>query len=266
MVPPDADTARKRAAFRQLHAAGCFVLPNPWDVGSARYLQRQGFLALATTSAGCAWSEGRPDGAVSLPATLEHLRLMAAATSLPLNADFGDGFGASPQLVAEAVSAAIDTGIAALSIEDASGVADAPLRPIGEAVERLRAARTAIDQAGGDVLLVGRAENFFVGVPDLQDTLRRLRAYAEAGADVLAGLVTQAAGRISVMAGAGLGPANIAAVARRSGCAELHASAKGLRRSAMQFQNPTLRGLDPDWSQTSTATVAALRQALDGAR
>ena len=94
MTSLDADTPRKRAAFRQLHGQGCFVLPNPWDVGSARYLQRQGFQALATTSAGCAWSEGRPDGAVSLPATLEHLRLMAAATPLPLNADFGDGFGA----------------------------------------------------------------------------------------------------------------------------------------------------------------------------
>ena len=210
MVPPDADTARKRAAFRQLHAAGCFVLPNPWDVGSARYLQRQGFLALATTSAGCAWSEGRPDGAVSLPATLEHLSLIAAATSLPLNADFGDGFGASPQLVAEAVSAAIDTGIAALSIEDASGVADAPLRPIGEAVERLRAARTAIDQAGGDVLLVGRAENFFVGVPDLQDTLRRLRAYAEAGADVLYAPGISTREQISaVVAAAGAKPVNL---------------------------------------------------------
>ncbi|MCL1420624.1 isocitrate lyase/phosphoenolpyruvate mutase family protein, partial [Enterobacter hormaechei] len=185
MISPDADTQQKRAFFRQLHAQGCFVLPNPWDVGSARYLQRQGFQALATTSAGCAWSEGRPDGAVSLQATLAHLRVMAAATPLPLNADFGDGFGATPQAVQEAVAAAIDTGIAALSIEDASGVADAPLRPIDQAVERLRAARAAIDRAGGDVLLVGRAENFFVGVPDLQDTLQRLRAYAEAGADVL---------------------------------------------------------------------------------
>ena len=109
---------------------------------------------------------------------------MAAATLLPLNADFGDGFGATPQAVEEAVTAALDTGIAALSIEDASGPADAPLRPIEQAVERLRAARAAIDRAGGDVLLVGRAENFFVGVPDLQDTCGAC-AYAEAGADVL---------------------------------------------------------------------------------
>lgn len=185
MISPDADTQQKRAFFRQLHAQGCFVLPNPWDVGSARYLQRQGFQALATTSAGCAWSEGRPDGAVSLQSTLAHLRVMAAATPLPLNADFGDGFGATPQAVQEAVAAAIDTGIAALSIEDASGVADAPLRPIDQAVERLRAARAAIDRAGGDVLLVGRAENFFVGRPDLDDAIARLKAYANAGADCL---------------------------------------------------------------------------------
>lgn len=185
MASPDADTQHKRASFRQLHAQGCFVLPNPWDVGSARYLQRQGFQALASTSAGCAWSEGRPDGAVSLQATLDHLRLMAAATDLPLNADFGDGFGATPDDVGQAVTAALDTGIAALSIEDASGLADAPLRPLDEAVQRLRAARAAIDRAAADVLLVGRAENFFVGVPDLDDTLRRLRAYAAAGADVL---------------------------------------------------------------------------------
>ncbi|MDR2960320.1 MAG: isocitrate lyase/phosphoenolpyruvate mutase family protein [Stenotrophomonas sp.] len=206
----DADTRRKRATFRQLHAEGCFVLPNPWDVGSARYLHRQGFLALATTSAGCAWSEGRPDGAASLQATLEHLRLMAAATPLPLNADFGDGFGASPPQVAEAVAAAIDTGIAALSIEDASGVADAPLRPIDDAVARLRAARAAIDQAGGEVLLVGRAENFFVGVPDLHDTLRRLRAYDEAGADVLyaPGISTPEQIR-AVVAAAGSTPVNL---------------------------------------------------------
>jgi len=185
MNSADATTARRRATFRQLHAQGCFVLPNPWDIGSARYLQRQGVLALATTSAGCAWSEGRPDGAVSLQATLDHLRLMVAATDLPVNADFGDGFGATPQDVAEAVTAALDTGIAALSVEDASGLADAPLRPLEEAVQRLRAARAAIDRAAADVLLVGRAENFFVGVPDLEDTLQRLRAYAAAGADVL---------------------------------------------------------------------------------
>lgn len=210
MNSADATTARRRTTFRQLHAQGCFVLPNPWDIGSARYLQRQGFLALATTSAGCAWSEGRPDGAVSLQATLDHLRLMVAATDLPVNADFGDGFGATPQDVAEAVTAALDTGIAALSIEDASGLADAPLRPLEEAVQRLRAARAAIDRAAADVLLVGRAENFFVGVPDLEDTLQRLRAYAAAGADVLyAPGITTVEQIQAVVAAAGGKPVNL---------------------------------------------------------
>lgn len=210
MTAVDTETARRRAAFRQLHAQGCFVLPNPWDVGSARYLQRQGFQALATTSAGCAWSEGRPDGAVSLEATLEHLRLMAGATSLPLNADFGDGFGATPDAVGEAVTAALGTGIAALSIEDASGVAGAPLRPLEDAVQRLAAARAAIDRAGADVLLVGRAENFFVGVPDLEDTLQRLRAYAAAGADVLyAPGITTREQITAVVAAAGPKPVNL---------------------------------------------------------
>lgn len=210
MTAVDTETARRRAAFRQLHAQGCFVLPNPWDVGSARYLQRQGFQALATTSAGCAWSEGRPDGAVSLEATLEHLRLMAGATSLPLNADFGDGFGATADEVGAAVTAALDTGIAALSIEDASGVAGAPLRPLEEAGQRLAAARAAIDRAGADVLLVGRAENFFVGVPDLEDTLQRLRAYAAAGADVLyAPGITTREQIAAVVAAAGPKPVNL---------------------------------------------------------
>lgn len=210
MTAVDTDTTRRRAAFRQLHAQGCFVLPNPWDVGSARYLQRQGFQALATTSAGCAWSEGRPDGAVSLEATLEHLRLMAGATPLPLNADFGDGFGATPDEVGVAVTAALDTGITALSIEDASGVAGAPLRPLEEAVQRLAAARAAIDRAGADVLLVGRAENFFVGVPDLEDTLQRLRAYAAAGADVLyAPGITTREQIAAVVAAAGPKPVNL---------------------------------------------------------
>lgn len=210
MTDVDPETARRRAAFRQLHAQGCFVLPNPWDVGSARYLQRQGFQALATTSAGCAWSEGRPDGAVSLEATLEHLRLMAGATPLPLNADFGDGFGATPDEVGAAVTAALDTGITALSIEDASGVAGAPLRPLEEAVQRLAAARAAIDRAGADVLLVGRAENFFVGVPDLEDTLQRLRAYAAAGADVLyAPGITTREQIAAVVAAAGPKPVNL---------------------------------------------------------
>jgi 2-methylisocitrate lyase-like PEP mutase family enzyme len=175
----------KRAAFRALHQQGCFVLPNPWDVGSARMLQGLGFKALATTSSGHAWSQGRADGALSRDATLAHLRQMVAATELPLNADFESGFAADAPGVAQSVRLAIDTGVAGLSIEDSTGDAHEPLRPIAEAVARLRAARAAIDAAGGDTLLVGRAENFIVGRPDLDDTIARLKAYAEAGADCL---------------------------------------------------------------------------------
>lgn len=179
------DPQPRRAAFRALHAQGCFVLPNPWDVGSARYLHGLGFAALASTSSGVAWSQGKPDGALSLEATLAHLQALAAATPLPVNADFGDGFGADPAAVARAVGQAIATGVAGLSIEDASGDPAQPLRPLDEAVARVRAARAAIDRSGQDVLLVGRAEHFFVGRPDLDDAITRLRAYAEAGADCL---------------------------------------------------------------------------------
>lgn len=177
--------AQKRAAFRALHEQGCFILPNPWDVGSARFLQSQGFKALATTSSGHAWSQGRRDGAVTREAVLAHLRQMVAATDLPLNADFENGFARDPQGVAQSVCMAIDTGVAGLSIEDSTGDPAAPLFELDVAVARMRAARGAIDQEGGDTLLIGRAENFFVGRPDLDDTIRRLKAYADAGADCL---------------------------------------------------------------------------------
>jgi 2-methylisocitrate lyase-like PEP mutase family enzyme len=178
-------TADKRRSFRLLHDSGCFLMPNPWDVGSARYLQGLGFKALASTSAGLAWSLGRPDNALSRDQVLAHLHDLAAATDLPLNADFESGFGSSPAEVAESVGLAVEAGVAGLSIEDATGDKARPLFPIDEAVERLRAARSAIDRAGGDTLLVGRAECFLVGRPDLAETLARLRAYAEAGADCL---------------------------------------------------------------------------------
>jgi len=177
--------ADRRAAFRTLHREGCFVLPNPWDVGSARLLAGLGFKALATTSSGHAWSIGRPDGAVSRATTLEHMRAMVDATALPVNADFESGFADRPDGVAESVRMAVATGVAGLSIEDSTGDPDGPLRDLPDAVARLRAARAAIDAAGGDTLLVGRAENFYVGRPDLDDTLTRLKAYAEAGADCL---------------------------------------------------------------------------------
>ena len=177
--------AQKRAAFRALHQSGCFVLPNPWDVGSAKMLEGLGFKALATTSSGSAWSHGRADGASPRAEVLAHLREIAAATDLPLNADFESGYAANVAGVAESVRMAIETGVAGLSIEDATGRPDDPLRPIDEAVARIRAARAAIDEAGGDTLLVGRAENFIVNRPDLADTIKRLKAYAEAGADCL---------------------------------------------------------------------------------
>ncbi|WP_313313319.1 isocitrate lyase/phosphoenolpyruvate mutase family protein [Pulveribacter sp.] len=177
--------SQKRRAFRALHQSGCFVLPNPWDAGSANALAALGFKALATTSSGYAWSCGRADGQLSRDETLAHLRHMAAATDLPINADFEGGFAQTPEGVAESVRMAIDTGVAGLSIEDSTGDPQAPLRDMAEAVQRLRAARVAIDAAGGDTLLIGRAENFFVGRPDLEDTIARLQAYAQAGADCL---------------------------------------------------------------------------------
>jgi 2-methylisocitrate lyase-like PEP mutase family enzyme len=175
----------KRRTFHQLHQSGCFVIPNPWDVGSALFLQSLGFKALATTSSGFAWSRGRPDGGISCDMALAHLREIVAATDLPVNADFQDGFAHDPQGVAEAVRLAVDTGIAGLSIEDSTGDASQPLYDFDTAVARIRAARSAIDKAGADTLLVGRAECFIVGRPNLDETIARLQAYAKAGADCL---------------------------------------------------------------------------------
>lgn len=179
------DVSARRRAFRQLHESGCFVIPNPWDVGSARYLQQLGFKALATTSSGAAWRQARADGQMSGEETLAHVREMVEATELPVNADFEAGFAPDAEGVARNVRLAVEAGVAGLSIEDSTGDPDAPLRDIASAVERIRAARAAIDAAGGDTLLVGRAENFFAGRPDLDDAIRRLQAYAEAGADCL---------------------------------------------------------------------------------
>jgi 2-methylisocitrate lyase-like PEP mutase family enzyme len=177
--------ADRRRAFRRLHEAGCFLIPNPWDVGSARYLASLGFKALATTSSGFAWSRGRPDNGVSRDEVLAHLRAIVEATDLPVNADFESGFGQDADAVAQSVRLAVDTGVAGLSIEDSTGDEHAPLFDIATATERMRAARDAIDRSGGDTLLVGRAENFVVGRPDLGDAVARLEAYAEAGADCL---------------------------------------------------------------------------------
>jgi len=178
-------TADKRRRFHELHRNGCFVIPNPWDVGSARYLQTLGFKALATTSSGFAWTQGAPDGGMSRDAVLEHLRTMVAATDLPINADFESGYARDAEGVAQSVRLAVATGVAGLSIEDSTGDAAKPLYDLDAAVARMRAARQAIDRAGGDTLLVGRAECFLVGRPDIDETISRLQAYANAGADCL---------------------------------------------------------------------------------
>jgi 2-methylisocitrate lyase-like PEP mutase family enzyme len=184
-MPSASDIAARRRAFRQLHESGCFVIPNPWDAGSAKYLGHLGFKALATTSSGAAWRHGKADGQMTLEEVLEHLHEIVEATGLPVNADFEAGFAADAAGVARNVRRAVATGVAGLSIEDSTGDPSAPLRDIASSVERIRAARSAIDEAGGETLLIGRAENFFAGRPDLDDAIRRLKAYAEAGADCL---------------------------------------------------------------------------------
>lgn len=177
--------AEKVAAFRTLHASGCFVIPNPWDVGSARLLVQLGFQALATTSSGLAWSLGRADNHVTLEEALAHFRAVSAAVPVPVNADFEGGFAKTPEDVAANVARAVTTGIAGLSIEDWTGDVRDPLFPRDLAVARVHAARAAIDASGTGVLLTARSEGFIVGRPDLDETIRRLRAFAEAGADCL---------------------------------------------------------------------------------
>ena len=180
------DTHENRVAeFHRLHASGCFVMPNPWDVGSARALERLGFPALATTSAGLAWTLGVADTQVTRSQALDHLRLIAAAVRVPVNADFEGGYAVDPDGVAANVTMAVATGIAGLSIEDSSGDEADPLFEFDLAVERVAAARRAIDDSGTGVVLTGRSEGFVCGRPDIDETIRRLQAYAEAGADCL---------------------------------------------------------------------------------
>lgn len=176
------DLTARRAAFRALHDDGCFTLPNPWDAGSAKRLQKLGFKALASTSAGAAWSLGQSDGGLSRDQVLDHLKILCAATDLPVNADFEAGFADSPEGVAESVTLAVETGVAGLSIEDRVGK---DLYDTAVAVERIKAARAAIDATGENVVLVGRTEGFLIGRKDLSATIDRLVAYAEAGADCL---------------------------------------------------------------------------------
>jgi 2-methylisocitrate lyase-like PEP mutase family enzyme len=178
-------TEEKRRTFRALHERGCFVIPNPWDIGTTRYLQQLGFKALATTSAGFAFSRALPDGSVPREAMLAHIGEIVAAADVPVNADYENGYAHDPDGVAENVRLCVATGVAGLSIEDATGDKDNPLYDLDRAVARVRAARAAIDALGADVLLTGRAECFLHGRPEIDEAIRRLVAYAEAGADCL---------------------------------------------------------------------------------
>jgi 2-methylisocitrate lyase-like PEP mutase family enzyme len=178
-------TAEKRKTFRKLHEGGCFVIPNPWNVGGARYLQGLGFKALATTSSGFAFAQGYPDGGQSREQVLAHLRDIAQETDVPVNADFEDGFADSPERVVDSVTRCIATGVAGLSIEDSPNDRKTPLYDLDTAVARVKAARAAIDRADGEVVFTARAEAFIRGLPDLEDVIRRLKAYAAAGADCL---------------------------------------------------------------------------------
>jgi 2-methylisocitrate lyase-like PEP mutase family enzyme len=182
------DQERRCEVFRRLHESGCFVIPNPWDSGSARYLGSLGFPALATTSAGFAFSQGLPDTVTALPRELvvRHVAEIVRTTALPVNADFQSGYGVSTEEVAESVQLCVAVGVAGLSIEDATGAAEKPLYELPEALDRLRAAREAIDKTGTGVLLTARAECYLVGHSEpLRESIRRLSAYAKAGADVL---------------------------------------------------------------------------------
>ena len=231
----DAALSARRAAFRRLHERGCFVAPNPWDVGSARYLRHLGFQALATTSAGFAFSQGRPDSGqdavVSRERNLAYIASIAAAVDCPVTADFMSGYGLEPEDVAGSVSQCVGTGVAGLSIEDSTGDPSSPLYDMAVAVERVRAARRAIDQSGADVLLTARAECFLVGHPDpLRESVRRLQAYAAAGADVLFAPGVQAPADIqALVAAAAPKPINLLVV-RDIGLGVDAIAALGVRR------------------------------------
>src|SRR5437667_3868437 len=175
--------AERRKTFRKLHRGGCFAIPNPWDIGTARYLQRLGFKAIATTSAGFAFSRGLPDGAVGRDAMLAHIREIVEATDLPVNADFENGYADDPNWVAENARLCAETGVAGLSIEDAADRKESPLYDVDLAVERIHAVREALHDTG--VLLVGRAEGFLVGKENIDQVINRLVTYSEAGADCL---------------------------------------------------------------------------------
>jgi 2-methylisocitrate lyase-like PEP mutase family enzyme len=222
-------TVERCRTFRELHRSGCFVIPNPWDLGSARLLVQLGFPALATTSSGFAWSLGRPDNDVSLQEALAHFRTIAGNVSVPVNGDFEGGFAVEPDEVQQHVALAATTGVAGLSIEDSTGDSAHPLFDFSLAVERIRAARGALDQSAPEIILTGRSEGFIVGKPDLRETVRRLTAYAEAGADCLyaPGLRTRAEIEAVVQAVAPR-PVNVLVGSELASVSEL--AAAGVRR------------------------------------
>lgn len=220
------DLKAKRAAFRALHQEGCFVLPNPWDIGSVRRLEKLGFPALASTSAGMAWTLGLDDGEVALDDVLSHLRMLCAATDLPVNADFEAGFADQPEEVAANVRRAIETGVAGLSIEDRTG---RELYPLPLATQRIKASREAIDRAVADVVLVGRSEGFLIGRTDIDATIERLVAYADAGADCLyAPGIREPAHIEAVVAAVAPKPVNVLLMGTDMRVADL--AAQGVRR------------------------------------
>jgi 2-methylisocitrate lyase-like PEP mutase family enzyme len=221
--------AEKRKIFRKLHESGCFVIPNPWSPGTARYLEGLGFKALASTSSGYAHSQGYADGALTRDQVLTHYREIASTVSVPVNADFENGFAHKPEDVAANVKLCIETGVAGLSIEDYTNDDASPLYDFDLAVARVKAARQAVDQMGGDVLLTGRAEGFLHGKPDLADAIKRLKAFSEAGADCLyaPGIVERADIR-GVVAAVAPKPVNVLLRAPPMSVADL--AALGVRR------------------------------------
>jgi 2-methylisocitrate lyase-like PEP mutase family enzyme len=236
------DSAAKRAAFRALHEDGCFIIPNPWDIGSARRLEKLGFKALASTSAGFAWTLGREDGEVTCDEVLEHLRALCGATDLPVNADFEAGFADQPEGVAANVSLAIETGVAGLSIEDRTGK---ELYPLPLAVERIRAAREAISKSGHDVLLVGRTEGLLIGKTNLDEAIERLVAYSDAGADVLyAPGAKELASVKAIVAAVAPKPVNVLLLGSEMNVADL--AAAGVRRVSVggSFARAAWAGLE----------------------
>jgi 2-methylisocitrate lyase-like PEP mutase family enzyme len=222
-------TADKRATFHKMHASGCFVLPNPFDVGSAKALQHLGFKALASTSAGFAWTIGKADNRVTLDEVCDHLTAICAAVDLPVNADFEGGFAHKPEKVGANVARAAKTGVAGLSIEDSTGDAAKPLYERAFAIERIKAARAAIDADKSNVLLTGRCEGFLVGQPDLEMVIDRLQAYSQAGADCLYAPGTKTKEQISAIVKA-VHPKPVNLLIGASGLSVAEAGDLGVRR------------------------------------